>query len=248
MAVYNILVADAPAAGQAGLRAIIEAEPLFALTGEAASGEEAVQAALQLRPDLLVMGVELPGMGGLEATRLLKPLLPALKVVLVADSDDAALLLEAIRRGAQGYASRKLPAAAWLDYLRAIAMDDAPMPAGLAAQIVQQLGLSTAASKKAARSAPKAARAEERGGEAAKGLRQPRQPRMKLLTNRERQILEQVAQGQLNRAIAGLLGISENTVKNHLKNMMHKLQLDNRVQLARYAMESGLLEHGDERG
>lgn len=244
MAVYNILIADAPAAGQPGLRAIIEAESLFALVGEAASGEEAVQAALQLKPDLLIMGIDVPGIGGLAATRQIKSQLPAIKVVLMADSHDAAMLMEAIRQGAQGYAPRELPAPAWLDYLRTIAMDELPMPAGLAAQIVRQLGVPPGAPKKPARSAPKAARTEERGGEPPKNMRQPRQPRMKLLTNRERQILEQVAHGQLNRAIAERLGISENTVKNHLKNVMHKLQLDNRVQLARYAMEHELERPG----
>ncbi|MNN18749.1 Transcriptional regulatory protein DegU [compost metagenome] len=151
-------------------------------------------------PDLILMDIRMPGKDGLEATREIKLRYPYVKIVLITVSDDAAHLFEALKQGAQGYLLKNLEPGTWLEYLRAIASDEAPLSSELALRILQEFPVT-----------------KKESGE---------QPP---LTSREREILGWVAQGMTNREIAGVLHISDQTVKNHLKNILQKLHLENRV-------------------
>jgi DNA-binding NarL/FixJ family response regulator len=116
-----------------------------------------------------------------------------------------------------------------MEYLRAVALDEAPMSKELAFRLLQEF--STDKGQEAKRTAGKL----QKQNKDATIITTP-------LTEREKEVLERVATGASNREIAGVLGLSEHTVKNHLKNILQKLHLDNRVQLTRYALEQGLIE------
>lgn len=222
------LVDDHPH-GREGMRDIVMSDDSFTVIGEAASGEEAIAVIEDMKPDLVLMDINMPGMGGLEATQQLKLLIPSLKIVMVTVSDEITNLFEAIKRGAQGYLLKNLAPSAWLEYLRAISLDEAPMSKELAFRLLQEFSANKP--KEAKRFASKPQRLDKD----AEMITTP-------LTEREKEVLERVATGASNREIAGELGLSEHTVKNHLKNILQKLHLDNRVQLTRYAFEQGMVE------
>ncbi len=227
---FRVLLVDDHPHGREGMRTVMEIDPVFQVVAEATSGEQAVQLAEELMPDLILMDINMPGIGGLEATQRIKTRLPAIKIVMVTVSDDITDLFEAIKRGAQGYLVKNLNPSSWHEYLRAIAVDEAPMSKELAFRILQEF------TSRADGTSP--ARPQDEPGKAA--APPPRQPAASPLTPRETEILERVAKGESNREIAALFHLSEHTVKNHLKNILQKLHLDNRVQLARYALEQGL--------
>lgn len=223
------LVDDHPH-GREGMREIIGLDPEFIVVGEAASGEEAIARIDDVLPDLVLMDINMPGMGGLEATQQLKFLYPSLKIVMVTVSDDITHLFEAIKRGAQGYLFKNLSPSAWREYLRAVVDDEAPMSKEIAFKLLQEFS-SAASSNGTSTIKP--------GGSA--GASDP-SAMTTPLTSREKDILERVVTGESNKEIATAFGLSEHTVKNHLKNILQKLHLDNRVQLTRYAYEQGLLK------
>ncbi|WP_374121467.1 LuxR C-terminal-related transcriptional regulator [Paenibacillus sp. LHD-117] len=208
------------------MRDILSGDSSFAVVGEATSGEEAIAKAADLTPDLILMDIRMPGMGGLEATYRLKLLFPAVKIVMVTVSDDITHLFEAIKRGAQGYLLKNLSPSSWLQYLRSVSVDEAPMSKELAFRLLQEFSSGAGQEKSDAGA----------GNRAASWFGLPASQ----LTAREKEVLEHVSTGASNREIAERLNLSEHTVKNHLKNILQKLHLDNRVQLARYALEHGL--------
>ncbi|MCA0758045.1 response regulator transcription factor [Paenibacillus sp. N4] len=222
----RVLLVDDHPDGREGMREIVTEDGFFEVAGAAASGEEAIELMPVVRPDLVLMDINMPGMGGLEATRRLKQEWPAVKIVMVTVSDDITHLFEAIRRGAQGYLLKNLAPSAWMEYLRAVALDEAPMSKELAFRLLQEF----AAGKPHSDKAP--------AGPAGSGTEAMTTP----LTGREKEVLERVATGASNREVAAALGVSEHTVKNHLKNILQKLHLDNRVQLTRYAFEQGWID------
>ncbi len=212
MARIRVLIVDDSAFAREGIRLILEEDPDFEVVAEAGSGEEAVALTEQWMPDLILMDIRMPGMDGLEATKKIKGLFPYVKVVMVTVSDDIVHLFDALKKGAQGYLLKNLKPESWHEYLKAVAVDEAPMTRELAFRILNEFS-------------PVDNEAEAAG----------------TLTNREREILGHVAKGLSNKEISAVLAISEHTVKNHLKNILQKLHLENRVQLARYAYEKGWL-------
>ncbi|NGZ77765.1 response regulator [Saccharibacillus alkalitolerans] len=205
----RVLVVDDHKHAQEAIRDILSLDPLFEVVGVVSDGAEAISFTEQWMPDLILMDIRMSGMGGLEATGRIKMAYPYVKIVIITVSDDIAYLLEALKQGAQGYLLKNLAPSTWIEYLKAIVSEEAPLTRELAFQILKEF------------SAPAA------------------EPESDALTAREREILRQVASGLTNREAAEVLGISEHTVKNHLKNILQKLQLQNRVQLTRYAMEKG---------
>nr|WP_202113224.1 response regulator transcription factor [Paenibacillus sp. MMS18-CY102] len=234
-----MLVDDHPH-GREGMRDILSADLSFEIVGEATSGEEAISLVEYLEPDLILMDIRMPGIGGLEATQRIKEKLPSAKIVMVTVSDDITDLFEAIRRGAQGYLLKNLMPSAWLEYLRAVAIDETPMSKELAARLLQEFTGATVALGTApmplAQQPARSSNVPMQGSKPASNRHAASTP----LTEREKEILERVAYGDSNKEIGVKLGISEHTVKNHLKNILQKLHLDNRVQLARYAHEQGM--------
>lgn len=228
-ALIRVFLVDDHPHGREGMREIIGSDPDFTVVGEAASGEEAIARIDDVLPDLVLMDINMPGMGGLEATQQLKFLYPSLKIVMVTVSDDITHLFEAIKRGAQGYLFKNLAPSAWKEYLRAVVVDEAPMSKEIAFKLLQEFSSAVSSSSTVGSNGTKP------GSSDPSVLTTP-------LTSREKDILERVVTGESNKEIATAFGLSEHTVKNHLKNILQKLHLDNRVQLTRYAYEQGLLK------
>lgn len=211
MQTFRVMIVDDSELAREGIRMILEGDPAFQVVAEGCSGEEALALNEVWMPDIILMDIQMPGMGGLEATKRLKETYPYVKVVMVTVSDDITHLFDALKKGAQGYLLKNLKPDAWHEYLKAIAVDEAPMTRELAFRILKEFS-------------PMGHVDEEESSP---------------LTSREREILGLVAKGMSNKDISSTLDISEHTVKNHLKNILQKLHLENRVQLARYAYEQG---------
>lgn len=218
----RLLLADDHRHAREGMRTIVSSVPDFVVVGEAASGEEALLLTEKLSPDLILMDINMPGMGGLEAVKVIKSAYPRVKIIMVTVSDDVSHLFEALKKGAQGYLLKNLNPSAWRDYLRAVAVDEAPLNPELAMSILREF-----ADRKTVPASPSKEKERDGGGG---------------LTPREKEILQEVSRGNTNREVAASMGLSEHTVKNHLKNILQKLHLDNRVQLTRYAYEKGMFD------
>lgn len=216
---YRVLVVDDHPLARKAVRTLLEDEPAFEIVGEAASGEEAVERMPVLKPDVVLMDLNLPRMGGLEATRRIKRLMPEVKVIVLSVSDSVQDLFSAVQAGAQGYLPKNIDPAEWASMLLALVEDGAKIPGSMADRLFASFRTGHSHSP---------SMSEE--GEA-----------YRLLTSREKEILGLVAAGKTNRQIALQLSISENTVKNHLKNLLDKLGLANRVQLTGYAIKHRLI-------
>ncbi len=209
----KIMVVDDHVLVRDGIVSLLNAEG-FDVVGEASNGLEAVERARELRPDLILMDITMPGVSGLEATRLIKTEMPQVTVVIVTVSDDEQDLLEAIKSGARGYLLKDLEPVEFFDSLRAIERGEAVIPRRLASHILEEF------------------RALALQG-AAEHLEET-------LTSREKEVLRLVAGGSTNKEVAETLCLSENTIKFHMRKILDKLHLRNRAQVAAWAAQHGL--------
>lgn len=203
----RLVIADDSPLARSAIATVIGADPAFDIVGEARDGYEALQLVRTLHPDMVLLDLNMPRCDGLLATRLIKRQHPSTIVIILTVSDDAVELFEAMRGGAQGYLLKTLNPADWVAYLRSFAEGQSQVSSDLASRILASMRPGTPGPP--ARSNP--------------------------LTDRENTVLRLVGQAMTNREIGETLMISEQTVKNHLKNMLQKLQLRNRVDLALYA-------------
>ena len=209
---FRILIVDDHAHAREGIRDILEEYEDFVIVGEGTNGQEAIELTEKLMPDIVLMDIGMPVMDGLEATKQIKLRFPYVKIVVITVSDDITDLFDALKKGAQGYLLKNLQSEVWYDYLRAFALDEVPMSKEIAFQILKEFPQETSITK-------------------------PETP----LSARELEVLQLVAKGLSNRDISAQLFISEHTVKSHLKNILSKLHLENRVQLTSYAFQNGLM-------
>ncbi|MGE5617826.1 MAG: response regulator [Sphingomonadaceae bacterium] len=215
----RILLVDDHSLFRAGMASLLTSREGFEVVGQAADGAAAVEAARALRPDLVLMDLHMPGTNGIEATRRIRAELPEVKVVVLTVSDRDEDLFEAIKNGAHGYLLKNLEPEELFDYLAGISRGEAPISRAMASRLLAEF----AAQAARAREAPPVEPIDE-------------------LTGREREVLKLVAAGATNKEIAARLTLTENTVKNHLRNILEKLHLENRVQAAAYALKMGLNE------
>jgi DNA-binding NarL/FixJ family response regulator len=163
------------------------------------------------------MDVHMPKVDGIQAARMISAELPRVKIVMLTVSEEDRDLLEAIKAGAHGYLLKNLEPEELFEYLAGVSRGEAPLSRVMAAKILAEF------TSQAAR--PKAAEPAEPG---------------EVLSPREREVLALVARGSTNREIASALTLTENTVKNHLRNILDKLHMENRTQAAAYALKHGL--------
>jgi DNA-binding NarL/FixJ family response regulator len=208
----RVLIADDHILSRKGVASILGAHPLFEIVGEAVNGREAFEKARELMPDLILMDIRMPVQNGLEATGLIKAEMPYVKIVILSVSDDAQDFFEAIKRGAQGYLLKNMEPEYWIDYLISIVQGEAPISRSLAMKILQEFSV------------------------------QPLDQSDNKLSSREQEVLQLVSQGITNKDIGKQLYISESTVKNHLRNILAKLHLQNRMQLIAFAYRNGMVD------
>lgn len=213
----RILLVDDHVLFRKGVAALLAMNPDIQVIGEAGDGLEAIAAARELLPDVILMDIGMPRCNGLEATRALKHEMPHVKIVILTVSDDDQHLFEAIKSGAQGYLLKNLEPYQLHDLLESISRGEAPLSGAIAAKILKEFTHPTTASQQEA-------------------------PLVEELTAREIEILQLVVDGLTNKEIASALVISENTVKIHLRNILEKLHLQNRIQAAVYAVRQGLVD------
>ncbi len=216
----RVLVADDHQLFREGLVSLLERESGFEVVGQASDGEEAVTLAQQVKPDVILMDIMMPRCSGLEATRRLLAWRPDLKIIMLTISDKEKDLFEAIKAGAQGYLLKSSTSAAELvETVRRIVAGEAIITPALVPQLLAEF---TAMAQR------------QNGTASAPETPSPPPPSSDItqLTEREHEVLALVAEGLTNRQIAARLVISENTVRAHLRNILDKLHVNNRVQAA----------------
>ncbi|MGH2727994.1 MAG: response regulator [Actinomycetota bacterium] len=214
----RVLIVDDHALFRRGLQMVLEQEADIDVVGEAGDGAEAIDKAIDTVPDVVLMDVRMPRRGGIEATTKIKESVPSAKILMLTISDEEADLYDAIKAGANGY------------LLKEISIDEVAA-AIRSVHAGQSLISPSMASKLLGEFASMVRKAEEKPS-----VPQPR------LTEREMEVLQNVAQGLNNRDIAKKLFISENTVKNHIRNILEKLHLHSRMEAVVYAVREKLLE------
>jgi len=219
----KVLLVDDHTLVRKGIARLLATQPDLKVVGEAGDGLEAEAMAAELLPDVILLDLEMPRCGGLEAISRIKQRQPNVAIVVLTYSDDGSDLLEALKRGAQGYLLKDLEPDTLFANVRGAARGEAPIAGSMAAKILQEFRPQPAG--------PGAAGAGSAGsGEAPH------------LSERELEVLERCAAGETNRAIAEALFISENTVKHHLKSILAKLQMQNRAQAVAWAVREGLID------
>jgi len=220
----RVLIADDHPLFRDGLRSLLEARGID-VVAEARNGREAVEQAHRLAPDVVLMDLNMPELGGLEATRLISATQPAVRVVVLTASEDDADLFEAIKSGAQGYLFKNLDSAEFFQLLDGVAQGQPALTPTLARKLLTEFAR------------PQAPASAAIAGEAHS------------LTEREREVLTLLVQGVTsNRDLAERLVVSENTVKYHLRNILDKLHVQNRAQVVAYAVRHGIIDTSDQAG
>ncbi len=209
----RILIADDHLLFRDGLRALLTAAPDTELIGEAATGIEAVALASDLQPDVVVMDLQMPELNGIEATRRIVHTSPHVGVLVVTMFEDDGSVFAAMRAGARGYLLKGAKYDEMLRAIRAVGGGEAIFSPAIAARLMDYFT----------------------------SFRQPTIPQaFPELSEREREILDLIAQGQKNADIADRLFLSPKTVRNHVSNILSKLQVADRTEAILRAREAGL--------
>lgn len=209
----NVLIADDHKLFRQGLISLMKTrQDLVNVVGEAETGAEAIWLAERLRPDIILMDIYMPEGNGLEATREIRKRYPEIAIVILTSSESDEHLREAVSLGISGYLLKNLDGEELFDLLAGIERGEAAMTRAMAARLMKNVADARAAT-----------------------------PEEDHLTERELDVLQLVARGASNMQIAEELVISVNTVKSHLKNILSKLGMENRTQVAAYALEKGLV-------
>ncbi|MFD1677488.1 response regulator [Alicyclobacillus fodiniaquatilis] len=213
----RVIVVDDHQLFRQGVRGLLQRTEGIEVVAEAENGQVALQQCQEWSPDLILMDINMPVMDGLEATRQIKRLFAHVKILILTVSDTEEMLFEAIKSGASGYVLKNADPATVIDAVRRVTAGEPVIPGNLAMQIITEFS----------RPQTRSTRAET----------QDLQP----LTDRETDVLRQLSTGASNRDIAQVLYISENTVRNHVRNILEKLHLKNRVEAATYALREGIV-------
>jgi NarL family two-component system response regulator LiaR len=206
----RVLIADDHPVVRQGLRTFLELQDELEIVGEAADGAEAVARVEELVPDVVLMDLMMPGVDGIEATRRIRAVSPATKVLALTSFADDQMVFPAVKAGAAGYLLKDVQPQELVAAIRAVHRGEALLHPAVAAKLMQEV-------------------AQGRPGGAAESL-----------TERELEVLRLIARGMSNKEIAGALVLAEKTVKTHVSNILQKLHLADRTQAALYAVKQGL--------
>jgi DNA-binding NarL/FixJ family response regulator len=218
----RILLVDDQILFRKGIATLLADKAAFVVVGEAGDGLEALERVRETEPDLVLMDIDMPRCNGLEAVKRIKAEKPEVQIVMLTVSEDGDDLFEAIESGAQGYLLKTLEPQQLYQLLEGVQRNEAAISGPMAGKLLQKF----------------------RQGES--GERET-ETEVDALTSREMEVLEKVADGSTNKEIAVALYITENTVKIHLRNILDKLHVANRVQAAVYAVRRGMLDEEEEK-
>jgi DNA-binding NarL/FixJ family response regulator len=214
----RVVVVDDHALFRRGLENVLSGEPDLEVVGEAGDGLEALEVCAALAPDVVLMDVRMPRASGIEAARKIREARPETRIVMLTVSDDEEDLFEAVRAGANGYLLKEVSIDEVADAVRVVARGHSLISPSMASKLLGEFNRL-------------AARAEVR-----------QRTDSASLTDRELEVLRLVADGLTNREIARELFIAENTVKNHVRNILDKLHLHSRMEAVVFAMREKLLD------
>jgi DNA-binding NarL/FixJ family response regulator len=215
----RVLVVDDDSLMRAGLRAVFSSDDQIEVVGEAGDGRAAIDSAKRLNPDVILMDVRMPEMDGITATREVLQTTPEARVVIVTTFEEDDYVFGALAAGASGFLLKRTGPEELIDAIKTVAAGDALLSPSVTRRVIERM----------ARETPLAEPDENRLGE---------------LTAREREVLELLAAGLTNAEIAERLVIEESTVKTHVKRVLMKLDLRDRVQAVIFAYETGLIRPG----
>ncbi|MDH3443586.1 MAG: response regulator transcription factor [Deltaproteobacteria bacterium] len=210
-ALIRILLVDDHTLFRKGLAGLLNKEDSLEVVGEAQNGEEAVARALQLKPDVILMDISMPGMDGIAAAQKIREAVPSTKIIMLTILEEDKKLFEAIKAGAHGYLLKNVSPVNLFQTIRGVVHGEAAISGITAAKILREFTR------------------QAREGSTNKHEEQ--------LSTREIEVLQLLTKGLTNKEIGNTLKIAENTVKNHVRNILEKLHLVNRVQAAAYALE-----------
>jgi DNA-binding NarL/FixJ family response regulator len=208
----RVLIADDHPLVRQGLEVVIGAQPDMTLVAQADDGEKAVTAALEARPDVLVLDLKMPKLDGLAAIRQIRERLPEARCIILTSFTDDEQVLEAVQAGAMGFLNKDAHHDELLSAIRAVSRGDGALHPSAARVLMQSY-----------KTGPRLTVAND------------------ALTQTELKVLQLLAHGSSNRDLAEALGVSVRTVTTHVRNILDKLQLENRTQAALYARENGLI-------
>ena len=214
------LIVDDHALFRRGLEIVLVTEPDIEVVGQAGDGAEAIDKASEFVPDVVLMDVKMPRSSGIEACRAIKAAVPSAKIIILTMSDEEEDLFEAIRAGASGYLLKDIPLDDLAEAVRSVHGGQSLISPSMAGKLLTEFA--TLAKREA----------EE----------PPQQVPAPKLTDREMQVLKLVARGMNNRDIAKELFISDNTVKNHVRNILEKLQIHSRMEAVMVAVREKIIE------
>jgi DNA-binding NarL/FixJ family response regulator len=211
----RVLLVDDHDLFRTGLRNLLEEQGVH-VVGEADTGTEALKQVREVAPDVVVMDLNMPGISGVEATRQISMIAPLTRVLVLTISDQDGDVMDAIYAGACGYLLKDASIQELMQGIRAASVGESLVSPTIAAKVLQRVRASSASQHEAATIQSE-------------------------LSDREIQVLKLIANGKDNAMIAGELHISPKTVKNHISNILMKLQIENRIQAAVYAVRSGIV-------
>lgn len=214
-----------------GLKSFLETQEGLQVVAEASGGREALERAVQAEPEVVVMDITMPDMDGLEATRRLKQIAPGCKVLALTVHEDKQYFFEMLLAGAAGYVTKQVAADELVTAIRSVAAGNVYLQPTLARWLLEDYRRMFSENS----TEGFASRAVSPGSE------QPQARSLEVLSRRERQVLEAVAEGHTNPQIGESLGISAKTVARHRERVMNKLNLHSTTELVKFAIRSGLI-------
>jgi DNA-binding NarL/FixJ family response regulator len=215
----RVLIADDDDLMRAGLRAVFSSDETIDVVGEAGDGRAAITRAREVRPDVVLMDVRMPNLDGIAATRDVLAVSPELKVIILTTFEQDDYIFGALRAGASGFLLKRTRPEALIAAIHTVAAGDSLLSPSVTRKVIDRM-------------------AEQPAPDASSG------ERLTELTPREREVLELVARGLSNGEIAQAFVIEESTVKTHVKRILRKLHVRDRVQAVIFAYESGLTQPG----
>ena len=212
----KLLLVDDQSLFREGLRTILSTHPDLLIIGEAGNGMDAIQMTSELHPQVILMDLRMPKMNGVEATRRIRGANPDSQIIVLTTFDDDEDVFDALRAGAVGYLLKDVPSEKLVEAIRAAARGESFLQPSIAAKVVAEF------SRLSPRPTVEMAASER-------------------LSERECEVLSQLAQGKSNKEIGSALNLAEGTVKNHMSNILNKLGVLDRTQAALKAKEMGLI-------